>query len=178
MKPVTAKAVLKEVEHLQNIIISKVPKISSTENLNNDSGKKMRVQTFGNFEIFIEGKPLIFGRAKTKELFAYLVSRKGALCNNNEIAAVIWEDKDDTSSLQSMFRTLVADLTQTLNDAGINDVLIKKRGFIGIIPENISCDLYDFNAGINVNNYLGEFMNQYSWAEFTNTYLDQMYQKR
>jgi two-component SAPR family response regulator len=167
MKPVTASAVLKEVEHLKNTVVSKLP-------INNDTGKKMRVQTFGNFEVFADGKPLLFNRAKTKELLAYLVSRQGAMCNNNEIAAIIWEDKEDSSSLQSMFRTLVADLTQALNEANIKDVLIKKRGYIGIIPENISCDLYDFNSGINVNNYLGEFMNQYSWAEFTNTYLERI----
>jgi two-component SAPR family response regulator len=182
MKPVTANAVLKEVEHLciiqHNTNGYKLPEATtnshSDTSSNHNYGKKIRVQTFGNFEVFADEKPLIFSRSKTKELFAYLVSRKGALCNNNEIAAVIWEDKDDSSSLQSMFRTLVADLIQTLNEAGIDNVFIKKRGYIGIIPKNISCDLYDFFEGIKINNYIGEFMNQYSWAEFTNSYLDRI----
>ena len=167
MKPVTANAVSKEVEYLRNTAISKPVK-------NSAAGKKMRVQTFGNFEVFLNGKPLVFGRSKTKELFAYLVSRQGALCNNNEIVAIIWEDKDDSSTLQSMFRALVADLTRTLNAAGMGDILFKKRGYIGIAKEKISCDLYDFCAGIKVNSYFGEFMTQYSWAEFTNMYLDRI----
>ncbi|MDR2542048.1 MAG: hypothetical protein LBC80_01150, partial [Treponema sp.] len=167
MKPVTAQEVIEEVKYLQNAVIS-------FPSINPDDGKKVFIQTFGNFEIFIDGKPLVFGRAKTKELLAYLVSRQGALCNNNEIVAVIWEDKNDSSSLQSMFRTLVADLMQTLKTANINNILIKQRGAIGIVKEKISCDLYDFCDGIKVNKYFGEFMNQYSWAEFTNMYLDRM----
>jgi len=178
MKPVTAKAVLEEIKYW-NHSICKCQMFPNTqqEDSNNGAGRKLRVQTFGNFEVFLDGKPLIFSRSKTKELFAYLVTRKGALCNNNEIVAVIWEDKNDSSTLQSMFRALVADLMQTLDAAGINDIIVKQRGYIGIVPENISCDLYDFCAGIKVNSYIGEFMTQYGWAEFTNMYLDRMQSK-
>jgi len=132
---------------------------------------RLRIQTFGNFEIFIDEKPVIFNRTKTKELLAYLVSRQGALCNNNEIIAIIWENREDTPSIKSMLRTLVADLVQTLKAAEIHDFVIKHRGHIGIAKEKISCDLYDLLAGINPTNYMGEYMTQYSWAETTNNYL-------
>ena len=161
MKPVTAIKIIEAIEHLRYPIKPA-------------SGKRIRVQTFGNFEIFVDEKPLIFARTKTKELFAYLVLRQGAHCSNDEIAAVIWEDKNDTPSLKSLFRTLVADLIQTLKAAGIHDVVIKQRGQLAILPDKIICDLYDFCAGINVNSYLGEFMSQYSWAEFTIGYLDRI----
>jgi two-component SAPR family response regulator len=140
--------------------------------MNNDNAKKLHIQTFGNFEAFLDGNPLVFSRSKTKELLAYLVSKQGALCNNNEIIALLWEAREDTSSLKSMFRTLVADLTKTLNIGGIHDVIIKHRGYIGIVKEKISCDLYDYLAGNNTSNYyMGEYMTQYSWAETTNQYL-------
>ena len=184
MKPVTVKAVFDEINYQYKTLCkcqlsSNISDIKDSRDIHSshDDIKRVRVQTFGNFEVFVDGKPLIFGRSKTKELLAYLVSRKGALCNNNEVVAIIWEDKEDTSSLQSMFRALVADLTKTLKEADILDIIIKKRGYIGIMPENFSCDLYDFCAGINVNSYTGEFMNQYSWAEFTNMYLDRIQEK-
>ena len=139
---------------------------------------KLCVQTFGNFEVFLNGRIFKFERAKTKELFAYLVSRKGAICSNNEIAAVLWEDKEDTLSLQTLFRQLVADLTAKLGEAGMQDILVRERGQLAIIPDKISCDFYDFCNGLNVNNYLGEFMTQYGWAEFTNGYLDRMYKNK
>jgi len=136
---------------------------------------KIRVQTFGNFEVFAGEKPLIFSRSKTKELLAYLVSRQGALCNNNEIIAVIWDNREDSPSIKSMFRTLVADLTHTLNAAGAFGVLIKHRGHIGIAKDKVSCDLYDLLTGTNTNSYMGEYMTQYSWAETTNNYLKSLF---
>jgi two-component SAPR family response regulator len=169
LKPVAKKAILEVVNFLRSPI-GEPPAITTT-------AKKLRVQTFGNFEVFFDGKPLVFARTKTKELFAYLVSRQGAQSNNNEITAVLWEDKEDTPQLQRLFRQLVMDLTKTFSEAGITDVIVKERGHLAIIPDKFSCDFYDFCAGINVNNYMGEFMTQYGWAEFTNSYLDKIQKK-
>ena len=123
----------------------------------------------------MDGSPLVFYRSKTKELLAYLVNRQGALCSMNEIASVIWENKEDSPSVKSMIRTLIADLRKTLGAADIHDIVIKHRGHIGVIKEKISCDLFDFLAGINTNVYTGEYMNQYSWAETTNSYLQEYF---
>ena len=161
MKPINPDQVREEIDNLRNPL--KPPA--------NEAIKGIRVQCFGNFEVFVDGEPLSFARSKTKELFAYLVSRRGTLCSNNEIAAVIWENEADSPSLKSHYHNLVADLTQTLSKAGIKDLLVKQRGFLGIAVDKVSCDFYDFCAGIDVNSYKGEFMNQYSWAEFTNAYL-------
>jgi len=161
MKPINPDHVREEIANLRNPL--KPP--------GNETVKGIRVQCFGNFEVYVDGKPLHFARSKTKDLFAYLVSKRGALCNNNETAAVIWEDEADSPSLQSNYRNLVADLSQTLSEAGIHDLLVKQRGFLGIAADKVSCDFFDFCVGINVNSYKGEFMNQYSWAEFTNAYL-------
>ena len=53
----------------------------------------IKIQCFGNFEIFVGGRPLSFKRSKSKELLAYLVDRNGATCTNGEMLAVLWEDK-------------------------------------------------------------------------------------
>ena len=163
MKPVSTKAVVEAMEYLHHPV-------------NALQGKRVRVQTFGNFEVFADEKPLYFARSKTKELFAYLVMRKGTWCNNNEIVAVIWEDKPDSPSLQSQYRHLVLDLTNALKAVNAEDILIKQRGFLAVVPEKFSCDMYDFCAGKieAVNGYMGEFMTQYNWAEFTNAYLDKI----
>ena len=139
-------------------------------------GKKLRVQTFGNFEVFADGTPLTFKRSKTKELFAYLVMRRGARCSNREVAAVIWEDRTDTPALQSHYRLLVSDLKKSLKAVCSEDVLIKQRGYLAVAPENFSCDMYEYCvADVNaIKSYTGEFMAQYSWAELTNSYLDRI----
>jgi len=155
MKPVSKDGVLKAMERLRNPI--------------NKNDKRMRVQCFGNFDVFVDEKPLYFPRSKAKEIFAYLVSRNGARCSNNEIIAAIWEDRNDTESLKSQFRQIVADLNYALKTAGFNDVLIKEHGYLAVAPDKFSCDMYDLiKAGSGaVNNYAGKFMVQYSWAEFS-----------
>ena len=163
LKPVTSAAILESIEYLRY-------PVSQIQN------KRLRVQTFGNFEVFIDEKPLTFKRSKTKEMFAYLVMRRGARCSNREIVAVLWEDKPDSVALQSQYRHLVQDLTNSLKSVDAGNILIKQRGFLAVNTESFSCDLYDFCAAdLNaVNNYMGEFMTQYSWAELTNAYLNQI----
>ena len=141
--------------------------------LREDDGR-LRVQCFGNFELFFGGLPLKFARSKTKELFAYLVNRRGAVCTVRELAAVLWEDQPDSTALQSHLRQLVKDLTDTMAAAGVTGVLAKGRGWLAVLPEAFSCDYYDFIQGDvqMVNAYMGEYMAQYSWAEFVVAYLD------
>ena len=163
LKPITADAVFEAMKHLNRPV-------------KQAADKRLRIQTFGNFEVFVDEKPLCFARSKTKELFAYLVYRNGALCNNNEIVAVLWEDMPDADNLQSYYRHLVADLTKTLANNNIGSMLVKKRGHLAVDPGAFQCDLYDFYNGKAdaVNRYAGEYMAQYSWAEFINGYLEDM----
>jgi len=154
MKPVTKDAVKEALGNLRFPVRT-------------EPDKRVRVQTFGNFEVFVDEHPVLFTRSKTKELFAYLVSRKGALCSNNEIIAVIWEGKNDSSALQSHFRHLVADLIKTFQSLNVGDIIIKKWKHLAVAPDRLSCDFYEIlNGNLKaVNSYAGEFMSQYSWAE-------------
>ena len=161
LKPATPETIRWELEDLRRPV------------LREDDGR-LRVQCFGNFEVFIGGLPLKFARSKTKELFAYLVNRRGAVCTVRELAAVLWEDQPDSTALQSHLRQLVKDLTDTMAAAGVTGVLAKGRGWLAVLPEAFSCDYYDFIQGDvqMVNAYMSEYMAQYSWAEFVVAYLD------
>ena len=127
---------------------------------------RMRVQTFGNFEVFIDEKPVSFKYSKTKELLAYLVDRKGALCTIAEAQIVIFEDNRDH---ESYMKNLRRDLLEVLGNAGCGDVIAQQRGKLGIIPDLIDCDYYDWCDGRRMGIvWHGEYMAQYNWAEFTN----------
>ena len=43
----------------------------------NSQNHKIEAKTFGNFELFCDGKAIKFERAKSKELVAYLIDKKG-----------------------------------------------------------------------------------------------------
>ena len=153
----------------------------------------IKIQCFGNFEIFVGGRPLSFKRSKSKELLAYLVDRNGATCTNGEMLAVLWEDlyypilniireeskkyeyKPDTASLHSHLRNLIFDLSHTLEDAGVNGLLVRGRSTLALDTSKVDCDYYNFLRGDRsaFNSYRGEYMTQYSWAEVTRSALRQ-----
>lgn len=162
MKPVTMEKLKKEIEDLR------YPLTESEK-------PKLRIHTFGNFEVFFDGEPVHFAYTKTKELLAYLVDRNGALCTNGEIMAILWED-DANERHTSYLKNLRKDLGTTLETLGCGDVLIRRRGMIGIVPSQVQCDYYDYMSGKKEpgSSYGGEYMTQYSWAEFTHAELERM----
>jgi len=129
----------------------------------------LRVQCFGNFEAFAGGKPLELYYSKSKELLAYLVDRRGAACNTEELCAVLWEDEPDSPALHKRLRKLISDLTHSLEDAGAGETFLKRRNSFSVAADRLDCDYYgllrrDIDA---INTYTGEYMTQYSWAEMT-----------
>lgn len=140
-------------------------------------GKNVRrglfVRCFGNFEIFCDGRPVQFERHLTKELMAYLVDRRGAMVTTGELLTVLWEDKPDTASRRSQLRTLISDLRRTLERLGYPNVVQKRRGGVAIRLDAAQCDYFGFVVGDPdaINQFRGEYMRQYSWAEPTTALL-------
>lgn len=133
-------------------------------------GPKVCVQCFGNFEIFVDQKPVHFKYSKSKEVVAYLVDRKGALCSNSEVIVNLWEDDEDHSAY---YRSLMKDISDTFKELGVEDIFNRERAGASIITDQIRCDYYDYldNKPEGINAYNGEYMLQYSWAENTGAML-------
>ncbi|WP_312942607.1 response regulator [Oscillibacter sp.] len=154
-KPVCVERIREELENLRNPIP--------------EEKQRIRVQTFGNFEIFVDGEPLKFRRSRTKELLAYLVDRRGAGLTMAELAAVLYENQQYGRSLQNQLRVHISDLLKTLQRAGIPGMVVKRRNFIAVDISQFDCDYYRFlNGDVSaMNTFVGEYMANYSWAEFT-----------
>lgn len=137
-------------------------------------GKRVRVQTFGSFEIFADGTPVKFGRSKSKELLAYLVDRRGAAATVQELLAVLFEDREPDAAAGSLLRTLVSDMVHSLKNVHAEDMVVKTRNNLSVDVTKFDCDYYEFlNGNVQViNTYCGEYMNNFSWAEFTTGVLD------
>ncbi len=136
--------------------------------------QRLRVQTFGNFELFWGDEPVHFHRSRTKELFAYLIDRRGAGSTMGELISVLWEGKPDTDSVRSQLRSLITDLRTTLRRLGAFGVIIKQRDLIAVDPSRVDCDYYRLLAGDPAaqHAFRGEYMCNYSWAEPTAGSLD------
>ena len=161
MKPITPEKVKRELENLRRPILEK---------------KRLKVQTFGNFEVYLDGRPLAFKYRRTKELFAYLVDRVGALCSVGEIMGILFENE---GGREDYFQKLRRDLLTTLEEVGCKNVIVHKRGMLGVVITEIQCDYYDcLNKKKDfATSYLGEYMSQYSFAEYTNAQLYAKFKK-
>ena len=138
--------------------------------------KRVFAQTFGNFELFVDGKPVQFKYTRTKEIVAILVNNRGAQTTNGEMIACLWEDDGDPEKKSSYLGNLRQDLQNTLARLKLSDILIKQRGSLAIATDRIECDLYDWldKKDKSQYHYLGDYMNQYSWPEYRHAELDEI----
>ena len=155
IKPITAERVRNELENLRRPVASQ---------------RRLKVLTFGNFEVLFNNTPLVFKYQKSKEMLAYLIDRKGAMCSTGELMAVLFEDGDDH---KAYYHRLRSDLIDTLSACGCEGALVQQRGILGVSVDKVDCDYYDYlNGKLSLERiYHGEYMAQYSFAEVTNAEL-------
>jgi two-component SAPR family response regulator len=164
MKPVTPERIREEPDH-----------IGVVSNLQTSQDQRLQVRCFGNFEVLKNGTPVQFSKKKAKELFAYLVHKRGTSCTTRELAAVMFEDAPYDLTHQSYLQTIIANMCHMLKDIDEEAVIVRTFGAIAIDPSRIDCDYYRFLEmdPAAVNAYAGEYMSQYEWGEFTVGILDQ-----
>ena len=163
LKPVAAEAVKRELNDLRY-----PPELKNR--------KRVFAQAFGNFELFADGSPIVFKYTRTKEILALLILNRGAQTTNGEIIATLWEDDGDPEKKASYLSNLRQDLFNTLTKLRLTRIISKQRGSMAIVPNLIECDLYDWleKKKNSKYNYLGDFMNQYSWAEPMHAEIDEI----
>ena len=129
--------------------------------------KRLKVKCFGNFDVFENGKPIVFKRQREKEMLAYLICLKGASASRNEICAAIFDESFTPEKAILNFKTISSSLRKDLTRLGFEDILIHNSNSYAVDTSLIDCDYYDFLLGTAgaADSYHGEFMNQYSWAE-------------
>ena len=130
--------------------------------------RRIVIQTFGNFDIFVDGQLVKFTRRKAKELLAYLVDRRGTSVSTREACGVLWEDEDYDAKAKNRFQHAKGDLKKVLREHGIEDLLVCQWNGLAIDCSKVQCDYYDYlkaeESGIM---FIGEYMANYSWAEET-----------
>lgn len=163
LKPASEEALRRELEDLRHPEAQK-------------ARKRVFAQTFGNFELFVDGKPVAFKYTRTKEIVALLVNNRGAQTTNGEIIGSLWEDDGDPEKKASYLSNLRQDLQNTMTKLKLTNIIVKQRGSLGIAADKIECDLYDWLTKKKESKYqyLGDYMNQYSWAEYTHAELDEI----
>lgn len=158
LKPIDAEQIRQEIHYLTET--DSAPYRQEAD--------KLQVRCFGSFEVYWQGKPVSFGRKQTKEMLAFLIDRN-SICTSEEISDALWEGDTDIKACKTRLRSLLYDLKESLSNIGACNIVIRRRGSIGIDANCLDCDYYRFLQGDirAVNAFQGEYMKQCSWAEAT-----------
>ena len=151
MKPISAEDVQGEIDNIKGI---------------RKKEKLLDVTCFGNFEVYVKGERVHFKRSKTKELFAFLVDRRGAGMTAKQICAAIFPDDTDDVKNAAYLRQLVMDLKNTLKAVGADAVFCHETPFYRIDTSLLKCDYFSYLEN-GKPEFFGEYMAQFSWAEVT-----------
>ena len=134
----------------------------------------IEVQTFGEFNVYVNGEPVYFNRSRAKEALAFLVDRQGGYMTRAAIFESLWGDEAKYNrQMQKYLDVILASMRDTLNANGIGDIIERSKGCFRVCPEKFSCDLYRFFDGDirTVDAYRGEYMASYAWANMTEAYV-------
>lgn len=140
--------------------------------------KRIYVRTFGYFDVFVDGKPIMFKSAKAKELLALLIDRRGGIVTSEQVIGALWEDRPNDESTQNLCSKVSKTLQKELKENGAEEMLVVSRGSRRVETEAFDCDLYELLDGNQQakNQYIGEYMLEYSWSENKTALLDRYVQ--
>lgn len=152
MKPVTAEAVQREIDHIKS---------------ENGTDKLLTIRCFGTFEVFSDGKPLVFRRSIAKEMLAVLTDLRGAGITSKQICALIRPESSDEEKNMNYIRQGFSDLRKTLEGVGAEKIILHSGVHSYALDTKLAdCDYYSFME-CGEPTFTGEYMKQYSWAEET-----------
>ena len=134
------------------------------------------INTFGYFDVFVDGKSVAFSSAKSKELLALLVDRNGGVVSTEQAISILWEGRKYDETVQSLFRKVLKSLRTSLEEAGIIDILIDNRNQRSVDKSKFVCDYYDFleKGKTDDTKFFGKYMEQYPWAKVTEDRINSM----
>lgn len=138
-----------------------INKLSEFLNIIRKRTPTLYVKMFDGFDCFIDGKLVMFSSAKSKELFALLLTYNGKSLIMTDAINLLWEDYD-IEKAKILYRNAVFRLRKTLADIGVNCIGFK-RAMLTLDKTNIQCDYWNFlNTGEGA--YHGEFCKSYNWS--------------
>ena len=155
MKPVTKSEIIEQIKALN-------------ESIGIDTSKKVYFNTFGKFDIYVNGTPLTFKREKIKEFLALLIDKNGEFINTTLAAKILYSDEEDEKIRNIQMKQVLVELNKILREKDIKKIIIIKKNEFAINKEIINCDKYfllDGDATI-LNKYEGIYMQGYEWAKF------------
>lgn len=161
LKPITCEKIRKLLDYLKDTGFS---------------GNSVVVKTFGDFNVFVDGKKVEFKKPQSKDILAYLVDKKGTSVSRKEIAAAVFEYDDYTRKTQINLNQYIYALKTTLEEYNIGNILNNSAGLLSINVDMMDIDYINLINGDKKARLLfkGKYMSEYSWSDLTLSYLERI----
>ncbi|MDO4541853.1 MAG: response regulator [Bacillota bacterium] len=129
--------------------------------------KKVKIHTFGTFEVFCDSEPVRFTSPKAKELLAILVDAAGRPVSTQEAFELMWENIPYNHKEAGRYRQALQKLQRTLTEAGIENILHYFPHARSLRTDMVECDYFSMMDGDKkvIRDYSGAYMSEYSWSE-------------
>jgi two-component system, LytTR family, response regulator len=107
---------------------------------------KISVNCFGKFGVTIleTNETIKWNTTKAEEIFAYLISKVGKEVNLEDIINHVFYETDNAKKANSITRTSIYYIKNTLKKFGANNVIVSNWGTYKINTEMVECDFYKF----------------------------------
>lgn len=133
--------------------------------------RRVCFQTFGRFDMFIDGQVVYFSNTKAKELLALCVDRQGGSVTMEEAVDKLWEDRLYDEKVKNLYRKAVMYLRHLFKLYDAEEIFRNSRGACNIEASRVDCDYYrllegDLEAQRSWK-VAGSYLKEYSWAEET-----------
>ncbi|MFX3633916.1 MAG: response regulator [Candidatus Pristimantibacillus sp.] len=180
LKPVQSARLERTVTRLleEQMLLRQRPSLVS-----DNSGFKVRVQCSGMMNVFdLDGEPLHWRTAKSRELFAYLLYNRGKPVRKETLLELIWPDTDEKKGFTQMYTTIYR-LRKTFESAALNIRLLNSGDGYWLRCEEFAIDTVDWEEDIGnlphlsaesaeayeqlIDSYPGDYLDEhdYVWSE-------------
>lgn len=125
-------------------------------------------QTFSEFDLIVDNETVLFERARSKELLAYLINTRGRSITRLMAFSILWGDERQYDRpMQKQLDVVIRSMRKTLIEYKADEIFELKDGRLRVLPEKFDCDLYRFleNDKDARFAYQGVYMKSYNWAK-------------
>lgn len=130
--------------------------------------KRIKATLFGKFDLYVDGRRVLFSTKKSKELAALCISQRGGTVSTYEIIEKLWVGSNVTrASETSGYRKAIKSMLETFKEYGIDGIFERKYGSCRIDPDDIECDYYrllDYDKTA-AKAYSGSILPEYLWSK-------------
>lgn len=140
---------------------------------------KVYFRTMPDMALYVNHKQVLIRGNKGKEILAYLVNARGRSISTRELLQTIWENEDVDNKGLSNVRVNIKYLLTKLQEWGIEHILISSFGEYALDTRTFTTDVQELEQGsvAVARAYDGRYLEEYSWAEENNGYINQLVKK-